>query len=133
MSERGDPVFLSVEHVRAVHTEQVELFGGGEGITDLRLLESAVAQPQNQYFYAEHMDLFDLAASYAYHLSKNHPFRDGNKRAGLAAALVFLEVNGVEVHFPDPDVLYERMMSLVNDTISKDDFAHELRLASVKP
>jgi death-on-curing protein len=133
VSEWDDPAFLGVDDVVVLHAEQVELFGGASGIRDLGLLESAIAQPQNQYLYSEDTNLFDCAASYAYHISKNHPFREGNKRAGLAAALVFLKVNGVEPFFPNLDLLYERMMSMVNDTISKEAFAHELRRAATRP
>jgi death on curing protein len=89
-----EPVFLTLEEVLESHRQQVELFGGSHGLRDAGLLESALAQPQamfgGQYL---HPDLCSMAAAYLFHLVNNHPFVDGNKRIGLDAALVFLELN----------------------------------------
>ena len=93
--------FLTVADVLMLHAEQVDLYGGEQGVRDLGLLESAVAQPQagfgGEYLHA---DLFEMAAAYLFHIVQNHPFLDGNKRAGAVAALVFLDVNGVEIDAP---------------------------------
>jgi death-on-curing protein len=90
------PDFLSVVEVLFLHEEQLARYGGGTGIRDIGLLESAVAQPQatfgSEYLHA---DLFQMAAAYAFHIAQNQPFVDGNKRTGLVAALVFLDLNGV--------------------------------------
>jgi death-on-curing protein len=73
-------------------------YGGSPGIRDQGLLESAVAMPQSgmggEYF---HRDLYEMAAAYLFHIVKNHPFVDGNKRVGALAAFVFLRMNGIEV------------------------------------
>lgn len=62
------------------------------------LLESAMATPQSgMYGHYAHADLFEMAAAYLFHIVKNHPFVDGNKRTGAVAALVFLSLNGVEI------------------------------------
>jgi len=92
------PIFLGLDEVLEIHRDQIERYGGSARVRDMGLLESALAMPQagtgDQYF---HTDLFEMAAAYLFHIVKNHPFVDGNKRVGAAAALVFLEINGIEV------------------------------------
>lgn len=91
-----EPEFLTVEDVLQIHDEQLSAYGGATGIRDQALLESAVAMPQA--FFGEaylHKDLPHMAAAYAFHIAQNQPFLDGNKRTGLVAALVFLDLNGV--------------------------------------
>lgn len=92
------PDFLSLEDVIAIHQDQIENYGGSHGIRDLGLLQSAVAQPSSgmggEFF---HSDLVEMAAAYLFHLVKNHPFIDGNKRVGATAAHVFLRMNGLEL------------------------------------
>lgn len=97
----SEPIFLTVEEVIEIHAWQVEEFGGDRAILDVRLLESAVAMPR-QAFGGQyvHEDFAAMAAAYLYHLVKNHPFADGNKRTGIHAALVFLELNGFELEIP---------------------------------
>ena len=92
------PDFLTVEEVVALHHEQIERYGGLGGVRDKALLESAVAAPRSS-FEGEllHESVFHAAAAYAFHLAQNQPFLDGNKRTALAAALVFLDLNGYEV------------------------------------
>jgi len=96
-----EPLFLSVEDVLALHGDQLRLFGGSAGVRDRGALESAVATP-GATFDGEflHEDLFHMAAAYAFHIAENQPFVDGNKRTGLNAALVFLDVNGWIVEDP---------------------------------
>jgi len=93
-----DPDFLTLAEALAIHRDQIERYGGDAGIRDLSLLESAIAMPQagvrGEYLHA---DLFEMAGAYLFHIVRNHPFLDGNKRTGLAAALVFLDLNGVDV------------------------------------
>lgn len=87
--------FLTLDEVLDIHADQIARYGGSLGVRDVRLLESALAQPQTsfggQYLHA---DLAAMAAAYLFHLVKNHPFIDGNKRVGAAAASVFLLTNG---------------------------------------
>ncbi|PTX99249.1 hypothetical protein DB345_02415 [Spartobacteria bacterium LR76] len=98
MESTKEPEFLDVCHVVEIHREQVDLFGGPPGLRDAGALESAVLAPQNFYLYgSEEIDIFDLAACYCSHLVRNHPFTDGNKRAGWISAVTFLLINGVEV------------------------------------
>lgn len=87
--------FLSIQNVRALHQRSIETYGGSHGVRDLNLLESALAQPAAQ-FAGEylHEGVPAMAAAYLFHLAKNHPFVDGNKRIGVLAALAFLHANG---------------------------------------
>jgi len=90
--------FLSVEDVLELHANQVDLYGGEHGVRDMGLLESAAAQAQagfgGEYL---HTGIFEMASAYLFHIVQNHPFIDGNKRAGAVAALVFLDINHVEI------------------------------------
>ncbi|WNG41323.1 type II toxin-antitoxin system death-on-curing family toxin [Archangium violaceum] len=92
------PDFLTVEDVLSIHPLQLARYGGGQGVRESGLLESALAQPQasfgGQYV---HQDLWEMAAAYLFHVVSNHPFVDGNKRVGLLSALVFLELNGISL------------------------------------
>src|SRR5437879_5621549 len=88
--------FLTVADILGLHERLIEVYGGQPGVRDHGLLESAVAMPQFTFGGAPlHDDIFSMAAAYLFHIVKNHPFLDGNKRAGTAAAIVFLELNGV--------------------------------------
>ena len=89
-----EPRWLSLDLVLVLHREVVSRFGGSEGVRDMRLLESALDRPKNLLTYGQAPSLFDLAASYATGIVKNHPFLDGNKRTGLLSARAFLFSNG---------------------------------------
>ncbi|TDR87086.1 type II toxin-antitoxin system death-on-curing family toxin [Enterovirga rhinocerotis] len=89
-----EPEWLTLEIVMDAHAEQLAIFGGGDGIRDRGLLESALARAPNKWAYGE-ARLSALAAAYGYGLSRNHGFVDGNKRIAFAAILMFLGLNGV--------------------------------------
>lgn len=93
-----EPDFLTLDEVLRIHLDQIERYGGQSGLRDLGLLESAVNMPRASFAGRHaHTDLFEQAAAYLFHIVSNHPFIDGNKRTGSAAALVFLLMNGVEL------------------------------------
>lgn len=98
----AEPVWIVRDVVLAVHDEQLSEHGGQSGVRDLGLLESALARPQNQYAYGE-TSIARLAASYAFGLSRNHPFLDGNKRTSLVVAELFLALNGLELAASDAE------------------------------
>ena len=126
--------FLTVEVVLALHQRQLDRFGGGAGLRDRGLLESAVAQPQASFggVYANE-GLFAMAGAYLFHIVSNHPFVDGNKRAGLLAAQVFLDVNGITLDH-DSEAFYDLTMGVANGRIGKAAVAAELeRIAKSKP
>ena len=88
------PIWVLREVVLILHEQSLVQFGGGAGIRDEGLLDSALGRPENLFAYGK-PTLFDLAASYAFGLVKNHPFIDGNKRTGFIVAVIFLEINGL--------------------------------------
>ncbi len=122
-----EPEFLDLEDVLLIHEEQLAKYGGAAGIRDRGLLESALAQPKATFggdFV--HADLFAMAAAYAFHIAENQPFLDGNKRTGVLAAVVFLELNGYIVVEP-PSCFYEAMVALAERRLDKDGLAAMLR------
>jgi len=111
--------FLTLEDVVQIHELQIARFGGSAGLRDLSLLESAIMQPQSSFGGAYlHQSIFEMAAAYLFHLTQNHPFIDGNKRAGLAAMLVFLELNGISIDH-STDELYDLTMKVASSELDK--------------
>ena len=100
-----EPVFLSLDEVLEIHQQQIERYGGSGGLRDAGALESAVATPQAT-FDGEflHMSIPAMAAAYLFHLCQNHPFIDGNKRAGANAAVTFLLMNDWEPTFEQEEL-----------------------------
>ncbi len=121
------PEFLTVEDVLEIHALQAERFGGSAGVRDQGLLESAIAQPQ-MTFGGEFVqaDLFAMAAAYLFHLVQGHAFVDGNKRVGLLAALVFLDINGISIE-GDSNTLYELTLAVAEGRAGKEEVAGVLR------
>jgi len=96
--------FLSLPEILEIHQDQVARYGGAPGIRDIELIKSAIGMPMATYggdFL--HTDVYEMAAAYLYHLVRNHPFLDGNKRVGAVAALVFLILNGYDCDAPEDD------------------------------
>ena len=123
----AEPDFLSVEDVIQIHDEQIAAYGGAAGVRDRGLLESAVAMPRASFGEAYlHEDLAHMAAAYAFHIAQNQPFLDGNKRTGLVAALVFLDLNGITVLDPQ-EKLYDAMIAIAERRMDKDGLAELLR------
>ncbi len=124
------PRFLYKHSVLNIHDDQIARHGGGPGVRDEGLLESALAQPMSR-FGGEylHDDLFAMAAVYLFHVVNNHAFVDGNKRTGLAAALVFLDANGFEVA-DDGTELADMVLEMIDDRRDKSWTADQLRRRS---
>lgn len=115
----GATKFLSVESVLLVHQRVIEEFGGDPGLRDRGLLESAVAMPQSSFAGAYlHDGMAEMAAAYHFHLCSNHPFVDGNKRVAVAAAELFLLINGIESSAKD-DELEDLTLGVAGGTVSK--------------
>ena len=132
------PYFLTLEEVLKIHENQIECYGGSHGVRDQGLLQSAIAQPEASFGgdYL-HKDVFEMAAAYLFHIVENHPFVDGNKRAGTAAALVFLDLNGVELDaaLDEPGatgrtVLEEMVIRVILGQSTKAQLAVELKKRS---
>ena len=117
------PSFLDLDEILALHEDQIRRYGGTPGLRDLGLLSSAVAMPAAT-FDGEllHEDLFAMAAAYLFHLAKNHPFVDGNKRIALAASLAFLWINGQRVEAQEDD-LVDLVLGVADGSVSKAEIA----------
>lgn len=124
--------FLTVAEVLDLHRMQLQRFGGGDGVRSPGLLESAVAQAEASFAgQLLNPGLFDQAAAYLFHLVRNHPFLDGNKRTGLLAALVFLDQNGVFLGRGTRE-MYALTMAVAEGRATKAEVAAELeRLAGL--
>lgn len=120
-------IFLSKPFILAYHARLIEVFGGSLGVRDTGLLESALAAPESTFdgVYL-HTDLWEMAAAYAYHLIKNHPFVDGNKRIAAVVMGTFLDVNGAPLRVDEVE-LYETMIALASGGIGKAELAVWLR------
>jgi death on curing protein len=118
-----DPIFLTKDEVLAIHASRIARYGGTVGIRDNGLLDSALAAPRatfgGEYL---HGTVHEMAAAYLFHIVQNHPFVDGNKRAGLAAALAFLALNDTWVSAP-PDELVELVLGVARGEVSKSEVA----------
>jgi death on curing protein len=126
-------VFPTIDEVLELHELSLDRYGGAEGIRERSLLESALAQPQASFGgRLLHEDIFMMAAAYLFHLVKNHPFVDGNKRIGLATALVFLDINGVVID-RGTDVLFETTMAVTEGRMTKEEVAEVLRRLGAPP
>ena len=91
--------YIRVDDILAIHADQIERYGGAEGIRDPGLLEAALFRPQTGYYPT----LIDEAAALWESLSQNHPFVDGNKRTAFAATYVFLAINGLDIIATDDE------------------------------
>ena len=121
------PVFFTLADAVRIHVEQIERYGGRAGIRDMALLQSALAMPEAS-FGGEwmHRDLYEMAAAYAFHISQDQPFVDGNKRTGMACSLVFVELNGVSLSDP-AGRLYQAMMDVAAGDADKRALADAFR------
>ena len=123
MTTSKKPTFLTLDEVLALHAEVVSRYGGSRGIRDLGLLESALAVPKASFGgdYL-HGSLSEMAAAYLFHVVRNHPFVDGAKRAGLAAAIAFLGLNDQWLQ-ADPVELGELVVAVAAGRATKADVA----------
>lgn len=126
-----EPEWLDTDIVLDIHAEQLAIFGGGDGIRDLGLLESALARPLNKFAYGE-TDLAALAAAYAFGIARNHPFVDGNKRAAFGSMIVFLGLNGIDLDVPPEDAT-AIILEVAAGGIDEDGLARWLRDNWPKP
>ena len=125
MRRRGEPEWLRLDVVIALHKQLVAEHGGSTGLRDQGLLESALARPRNHLLYAEGDDrptMARLAASYAFALVRDHAFVDGNKRVGLVVAATFLLLNGYELIASEADAVAV-IMALADGSLSEAQLA----------
>lgn len=101
---KSEPAFLTFAEVIEIHDYQIEHFGGATGLRDIDLLKSAIGMPSATFGGVFlHPTIYEMASAYLFHLVENHPFVDGNKRVGAMAALIFLDLNGIDFDASDED------------------------------
>lgn len=118
-------VWVNSKVLHAVHDEQLAEHGGGTGVRDAGLFDSAVNRPQ-QLAHSGSPDAAELAASYGYGISRNHPFIDGNKRTAFVALEMFLILNGYELLADDADCVLT-MLAVAAGDISEADLTAWVR------
>lgn len=129
-NSRNEPTWLSKSALLAIHGMLLAEHGGASGLRDEGLIESAMAGLVNHFQHGE-TDIFQIAASYAFALTRNHPFVDGNKRTAFAAAGVFLELNGSELQGTEPDAVLA-VLALSKGELDSKEFGNWLRISSVE-
>lgn len=122
MPENRVPVWIEVELALAIHDRQLAEHGGPIGVRDASALESALMRPRNQWAYGE-ANLCTLAAAYAYGISRNHPFTDGNKRTAWVLARLFLALNEIRIAFEPQDAI-AMVLSLADGRLNEADVAN---------
>ena len=95
---------MGLDEVIEIHHDQIKRYGGHPGIRDIGILKSAIAMPSATFDgnYL-HTDIFEMSAAYLFHIVRNHPFIDGNKRSGAVASIVFLMMNGMDFNADEND------------------------------
>jgi death-on-curing protein len=101
----AEPRWVDRVVIDAVHLDQIRVHGGLPGMRDEAALESALARARNKWAYDHTTDLAALGAAYAFALVTSHPYRDGNKRIGFLAMVVFLGLNGFDFDAPESEVV----------------------------
>jgi len=122
----SEPRWLTRSEVERIHEKVIDAGGGSHGLRDASLLESALARPKNLHSYGE-KDHFQLAASYAEGISRNHSFVDGNKRTAFQSADIFLYNNGIELKQDKGDKHVTMMENLGQGKITREQAADYLR------
>jgi len=117
-----EPEWVEEQVALAYHHEQIAEHGGGQGVRDMGLFQSAMARPQNFFHYNQITSLTRLAAAYAYGIAKNHAFVDGNKRTAYVVARSFLILNGFDINVSKEEK-YLIFLSLAEGNLTEDQLA----------
>lgn len=117
MPDNREPVWIETELALAIHDRQLAEHGGPVGVRDMSGLVSALMRPRNQWAYGE-TGLCALAAAYAYGISRNHPFTDGNKRTAWVLARLFLALNEIHIVF-EPQEAIQMVLALADGSLSE--------------
>lgn len=120
MYPKGDPIWISVALAQAIHARQLAEHGGQDGTRDVGLLESAMARPRHRFAHVDPTpSIAELAASYAYGVSRNHPFIDGSKRTATVVAETSMNLNGFDLTASDSDLTLT-MLALAAGDLTED-------------
>ena len=131
MADRPEAKWITEEILQIIHAQQIERYGGLHGILDENVVLAALARPINRWSYDESADMADLAALYLLAFAGTQGFNDGNKRTGLACALVFLGLNDLSFD-ADADSLYDLCLRVATNQIKEAGVAEFFR-KSIKP
>ncbi|EAZ88796.1 type II toxin-antitoxin system death-on-curing family toxin [Crocosphaera chwakensis] len=126
-----EPIWITERMARAIHSQQLALFGGASGILDEGKLSSALARAKHLYTYQPDASLYELAAAIGWGVAKNHPFVDGNKRTAFVVMAVFLKVNGIDLTAPEVEVVTV-MLALAAGELSEQQLSDWLRKNSTE-
>jgi death on curing protein len=128
--KKREPLWIELRDVLAIHDRLLGLHGGAARLRDQGLLESVLAWPRQHHAYAETPDMVEMAALCAAGIVRNHPFVDGNKRAGFVAGVLFLELNGFEFTASEEDAI-QAVLALAASALDEAGYTAWLR-GSVK-
>jgi death on curing protein len=131
MSRTRTPHWIDTRALMLLHVESLAEHGGLSGLRDNSLLESAMARPRNLHAYEDETDLAQLAAAYGFGIVRNHPFNDGNKRAGFLAIGLFLAINGRQLS-ADPVEAIAVIWRLAEGKLSEEEWAGWIRANMTK-
>lgn len=124
--------FIPKDVVLTVHADLLQRYGGQPGVRDIRLLDSALAQPKMTFGKKYvHKSIFDKTAAYGFHVCKNHPFIDGNKRVAFVLMDIFMQKNGWEIVSSEEEA-YETMTNLASGKLTKSQLSNWLKDHSSK-
>ncbi len=119
--------FLTLPQALRLHQASIQRYGGAEGLRDQGALESALAMPEAGFGDSYlHQTIFDKAAAYIYHIVKNHPFVDGNKRTGFGCCDIFLRLNGYSLKENHKQDLIDLTLRIASEPITKAEIARLL-------
>jgi death-on-curing protein len=124
--KKKEPTWIEERDVLAIHDRLLAAHGGALGLRDDGLLQSALARRPQHLAYADSPDIVVMAALYAAGIIRNHPFVDGNKRAGFVVCVLFLELNGFSFHASEEDAT-EAVLSLAAGMLDETAFTAWLR------
>lgn len=127
--KKKQSVWIDERDVIAIHDRLLALHGGAAGLRDQGLLQSALARPRQHHAYSARVDLVELSAIYISGIVRNHPFVDGNKRAGFVAGVLFLEINGFQFVASEADAT-QAVLSLASGTLDEEGFRVWLQQAA---
>ena len=121
-----EPLWIEERDALAIHDRLLAVHGGGAGLRDLALLQSALARPRQHHVYADAADIVAMAALYTAGIVRNHPFIDGNKRTGFVVGVLFLEIHGFDFKASEEDAT-RAVLELAEGDVDETAFAAWLR------
>ncbi|MEA3053764.1 MAG: death on curing protein [Sphingomonadales bacterium] len=122
----SEPLWLDLAELLKAHEEQIARFGGSAGIRDIGLVESALARPQQLYFYESQEDVLTLAVRLGVGIALNHGFVDGNKRTGAVAMIEFLALNGWRLEMANDGTLGRWFEAVIEGRMSEAGLAEAI-------